>query len=422
MSGTKKSPWVKRLLLLVVPASGLAYGGWYLHQPVAGFSAYRTAVVSRGELTQVVSASGTLSPVILVEVGSQISGNIKKLHADFNSPVTNGQLIAELDPATYEADLTTANGNLHNAKAALELAQINAERAKALQTVTSKADYDAAIATLHQAEANVEINEGVVKKAQTDLARCTIYAPVDGVIISRNVNVGQTVAANLYAPVLFVIANDLSKMQIEGTVSEADIGMVEEGQEVKFGVDAFPSQIFSGRVVQIRNAPNTNLNVITYPTIIAVTNLESKLRPGMTANVSILVAHRDDALKVPSAALRFRPPGVSKPEKRDSALASAGGSSKSSDKSASPDHKKNKHKSERTVYVVPGEGATKEPASVNGRASGLEPAQVKTGISDGAYTEVLAGLKEGDAVVLGVAAAEARSQSSFNPFVSRKRY
>jgi len=174
--------------------------------------------------------------------------------------------------------------------------------------------------------------------------------------------------------------------------------------------------------LQICNAPNTNLNVITYPTIIAVTNLESKLRPGMTANVSILVAHRDDALRVPSAALRFRPPGVSKPEKRDSALASAGGSSKSSDKSASPDHKKNKHKSERTVYVVPGEGATKEPASVNGRASGLEPAQVKTGISDGAYTEVLAGLKEGDAVVLGVAAADARSQSSFSPFVSRKRY
>src|SRR5215470_19019552 len=159
---------LKLTFLVGVPICGLAYGGWYFHQPVAASTAYRTAVVSRGELTQVVSASGMLSPVVLVDVGSQISGNICKLHVDFNSPVTNGQLIAELDPATYEADLITAKGNLHNAKAALELAKVNAERAKALQTVTSKADYDAAIANLHQAEANVEINEGAVKKAETD--------------------------------------------------------------------------------------------------------------------------------------------------------------------------------------------------------------------------------------------------------------
>src|SRR5436309_833939 len=295
------------MVALLVSGAGL---GWYLNRPSAGPLHYETTTVTRGELTQVVTASGQLNPLVKVDVGSQISGIIQKLFVDFNSPVTEGQVIAQLDAATYEANLIQAQGNLANAKAAAELAQLNAERAKALQIekLNSKAEYEKAVADLHQAEAAVKVNEGSLKKAQVDLARCTIYAPIDGIVISRNVNVGQTVAASLSAPTLFVIANDLAKMQIEADVAEADIGLVETGQGVDFTVDAFPGQTFHGKVTQVRNAPKADQNVVTYVTIIDVTNPNLKLKPGMTANVSVIVTHHDNVLKIPNAALRFRPP------------------------------------------------------------------------------------------------------------------
>src|SRR5437763_1411456 len=299
-----KRLWLFALLLV---GAGL---GWYLNQSAGSSVEYETTVVSRGALTQVVTASGQLSPVVKVEVGSQISGIIEKLLVDFNSPVKAGEVIAQLDPATYEANLIQAQGNLASARAALELAQLNANRAKALQDekLNARADYEKGMADLHQAEAAVKISEGSLKKAQVDLARCTIYAPIDGIVISRNVNVGQTVAASLSAPTLFIIANDLTKMQIEADVAEADIGQVGVGQDVEFTVDAFPGQSFQGKVTQIRNAPKADQNVVTYVTIIDVTNPNLKLKPGMTANVSILVTHRDNILKIPNAALRFRPP------------------------------------------------------------------------------------------------------------------
>src|SRR6266705_5426910 len=278
-----KWPW-----LLAVVASGAGLG-WYLNQPAGSTVDYETVLVSRGVLTQVVTASGQLNPVVKVEVGSQIAGIIEKLFVDFNAPVKEGQVIAQLDAATYEANLIQANGNLASVKAALELAQLNADRAKALQAdkLSAKAEYEKAMADLHQAEAAVMISEGALKKAQVDLARCTIYAPIDGIVISRNVNVGQTVAASLSAPVLFLIANDLAKMQIEAQIAEADIGNVDVGQRAEFTVDAFPNRRFHGQVAQIRNAPNIEQNVVTYTTIIEVTNADMKLKPGRTANVSI---------------------------------------------------------------------------------------------------------------------------------------
>src|SRR6266496_4758568 len=275
------------LWIMALVASGLGLG-WYLNQPAGSTLAYETVLVSRGELTQVVTASGQLNPVVKVEVGSQISGIIEKLFVDFNSQVKEGQVIAQLDSATYVANLVQAQGNLASVKAGLELAQLSADRAKALQAdkLSAKAEYEKAMADLHQAEAAVMISEGTLKKAQVDLARCTIYAPVDGIVISRNVNVGQTVAASLSAPTLFVIANDLARMQIEADVAEADIGQVAVGQDVEFTVDAFPGQSFQGKVTQIRNAPKADQNVVTYVTIIDVTNPNLKLKPGMTANVT----------------------------------------------------------------------------------------------------------------------------------------
>src|SRR5438477_197069 len=313
----------KRLWVVAVIASAVGLG-WYLNQPAGSIFEYDTSLVSRGVLTQVATASGQLNPVVKVEVGSQISGIIEKLLVDFNSPVKEGQVIAQLDAATYEANLIQANGNLASVKAGLELAQLNADRAKALQAdkLSAKAEYEKAMADLHQAEAAVMISEGALKKAQVDLARCTIYAPIEGIVISRNVNVGQTVAASLSAPTLFVIANDLTKMQIEADVAEADIGQVAVDQDVEFTVDAFPGQTFHGRVTQVRNAPKIEVGVVTYVTIIEVKNPDLKLKPGMTANVSIVVAHRDNALKLASAALRFRAPKSSERKKSDSASAS----------------------------------------------------------------------------------------------------
>ncbi len=271
---------------------------------------FQTVAVTRGPITQAVTATGTLNPVQNVQVGSQVSGNIQKLFVDFNSIVKAGQVIAQIDPVVFQANVNQAEGELANAKAGLDLARLNATRTQALvaKQNSAQSDLDQVMAALHQAEANVKIKEGALEKAQADLDHCTITSPIDGIVISRNVDVGQTVAASLQAPVIFTIANDLAKMQIDANVAEADVGGVEVDQHVDFTVDAFPSRTFQGKVVQVRNAPITVQNVVTYDTVIGVSNPELKLKPGMTANVSIVAAHRDDALKIPNSALRFRLP------------------------------------------------------------------------------------------------------------------
>lgn len=370
---------------LAAVAAGAAYGGrsWYADPAQDEAPRVQTAQVTRGDLVRAVTASGQLSPVIRVEVGSQISGNIQKLFVDFNSLVKEGQLLAQIDPGTYEANLLEAEGNLAHARAALKLARVNADRARALRAdrLNTQAEYDTAMGELEQAEASVKINEGAFHKAQVDLARCRIYAPINGMVISRNVNVGQTVAASLSAPILFVIADDLSRMQIEADVAEADIGSVETGADVDFTVDAFPGQTFHGRVTQIRNAPKTDQNVVMYVTVVEVANPTLKLKPGMTANVSIVVARRSHVLKLPNSALRFRPPRSQDARTAESALPD-----ETPKKTRARPVRKDRRPDERTVW--------------RWTTRGLEQAPVKVGISDGRDTELLEGLNQGDAVVV----------------------
>lgn len=359
---------------------------------------YQTATITRGPVTQAVTATGTLNPVVNVQVGSQVSGNIAKLFADFNSQVKAGQVVAEIDPALFKATVTQAEGDLASAQAAFELAKINAKRTQELfaRKTSSQADLDQAMANLNQAEANVKIKQGALDKARADLEHCTITSPIDGIIISRNVDVGQTVAASLQAPVIFAIANDLTKMQIDANVAEADVGVVKVGQNVDFTVDAFPMQTFHGQVVQVRNAPITVQNVVTYDTVIGVSNPDLKLKPGMTANVSIVVAHKDNVLQTKNAALRYRPPGATLVETTRTTTR------RSARPAGNPGGEPRAR--ERTVYVLSG-GHPK-------------PVQIKTGISDGIVTEVVEGLKEGDRVVtaeLGATAARA-SNTPANPF------
>src|SRR5437899_2816357 len=366
------SPWVALIIALLIVA-------FVVHQcRNAGGANYQTAIVTRGAITQAVTATGTLNPVVNVQVGSQVSGNIAKLFVDFNSQVKAGQVVAQIDPALFQATVTQAEGDLANAQAAIELAKVNAKRTQDLfaRKTSSQADLDQAMANLHQAEANVKIKQGALDKAKVDLEHCTITSPIDGVVISRNVDVGQTVAASLQAPVIFQIANDLTKMQIDSNVAEADVGVLEVGQDVDFTVDAFPMRTFHGKVVQVRNAPITVQNVVTYDTVIGVSNPDLKLKPGMTANVSIIIAHKDNVLQIKNAALRYRPAEATPGEVRARSPARAG------DRGGAG---REQQTSERTVYILSG-----------GRP---QPVEIKTGISDGVATEVIEGLKEGDRVV-----------------------
>jgi HlyD family secretion protein len=392
-------PWLAVIIALLIIAA-------VLRQCRNGGAAnYQTATITRAPITQAVTATGTLNPVVNVQVGSQVSGNIAKLFVDFNSEVKAGQVVAQIDPVLFQATVTQAEGDLANAQAALELAKVNASRIQELFTrkTSSQADLDQAMANLHQAEANVKIKQGALDRARADLEHCTITSPIDGVVISRSVDVGQTVAASLQAPVIFAIANDLTKMQIDANVAEADVGVVKVDQNVDFTVDAFPMETFHGKVVQVRNAPITVQNVVTYDTVIGVSNPDLKLKPGMTANVSIIVAHKDDVLQIKNAALRFRPPDATPVETRrmgTSRTGRPGGGRGVPHESA-----------ERTVYVLP--PGTSRP----------QPLRIKTGISDGIGTEVVEGLKEGDRVATAELASTAAAPSPpANPFGGPRRF
>jgi HlyD family secretion protein len=308
MAKNGKFRWSKWIMLLVV--LGAAVGAvMYFKNDHTAAPQYQTVPVTRADLTQVVTANGALNPVLNVQVGSQVSGNIAKLFADYNSLVKSNQVVAQLDTAIFVSAVHQAEGDLANSKATLELQQAETKRSKALydNKLISDSDYDTAVASLHQAEAQVKMKQATLELAQLNLDHCTIYAPVEGIVISRNVDVGQTVAASMNAPVLFQIANDLAKMQIDASVSEADVGTVEEKQNVNFTVDAYPNCTFTGSVVQIRNSASNVQNVVTYDTVIGVTNADFKLRPGMTAMISIITARSTNVLKVPNAAFRFKP-------------------------------------------------------------------------------------------------------------------
>ena len=375
------------LLIILAVVAAVGFFG-YKYWQGRGESKYdfETAPATTGPLTQYVTANGTLNPVINVQVGSQVSGNIQKLYADWNSKVTAGEIVAQIDPSVFQASVTQAEGTLANSKAALVLAQIQLKRTQDLRAKdsTPQANLDQAIATVDQAAATVKTNEGSLQLAQANLNNCSILSPVDGIVITRSVDVGQTVAAGLNAPVVFVIANDLAKMQIDTNISEADVGNIVEGQDVDFLVDAFPYTTFHGKVVQVRNSPTTVQNVVTYDAVIGVSNPDLKLKPGMTANLSIIIAHRDDALSIPNAALRVRLPDE---------LANPSGAPTASPTPKpvhSPGKKKNADTgmhSSRTIYVLA--DGDKIPKAV----------KIKIGITDGITTEVTEGLKEGDKVV-----------------------
>jgi HlyD family secretion protein len=355
--------------------------------------------VDRGDVAEVVGATGVLQAVITVQVGSQVSGTISQLFADFNSAVRKGEVIARLEPSAFLARLSQAQANLAAARANVERSQATIDDAKqkyeraqelsASQLVapsdleSARATYQGAVAQHRASAAAVQQAEAALNQARVDLDHTVITAPVDGVVLARNVDIGQTVAASFQAPVLFVIANDLRQMQVNASIDEADIGHVRPGQDVDFSVDAFPEETFHGKVEQVRLQPVTTQNVVTYNTIISVDNESQRLMPGMTATVSVIVRKAENALRVPAAALRFRPEGFE--EARGARRGrSAGGAGRSTGRPG-------------------GEDRGGHPGLVFELAPGGEPEphRVRVGLSDGRYVQVLEGLEEGANVVTG---------------------
>ncbi len=357
-----------------------------------------SAKVDRGRIVAKVTATGTLSAIVTVQVGSQVSGRIAALYADFNSPVKKGQLIAKIDPALFQAaveqaraNLVAAQGNLAKSKAQAVDAERQYVRNKALaeRKLIAVADLDTAQSNSDAAQAQVDASAGAVgqaraalHQAEVNLAYTDILSPTNGVVISRNVDVGQTVAASLQAPTVFVIAEDLAKMQVDTSVAEADVGRLRPSMTATFTVDAYPSEAFQGTVRQIRNAPQTVQNVVTYDAVIDVGNPDLKLKPGMTANVTFVYAQKDDVVRVPNATLRFRPPpdlaAFSNAAGRPGGRGNADGGAPVPKAVETPD--------QRTVWVMRQDKPARE--------------RIKIGISDGAFTEVVeGGLEPGDAVV-----------------------
>jgi len=395
----------KYLIILVIILTVCSIAGYFYYKKAPQIS-YKTAKIERGTIVSSVAATGNLSAVTTVQVGTQVSGTIQKLYVDFNSRVKKGQPIAEIDPSLFNAAVEQTQGNYFSAEANLQKARvtvIEAERTfnrnKQLLSsgIISQGDFDAGETALQSAKAAVKAAEGTLAQsrgslmqAKTNLRYSVIRSPVDGVVISRAIDVGQTVAASFSTPTLFTIAQDLTKMQIEVSVDEADISRIELQQKAGFTVDSYPERTFRGKVIQIRNAPIITQNVVTYVVVVSVDNSDLKLKPGMTANVSIEVAKKDDVLKLPPAALRFKPKskGDESQEKngeRSSASSQRpmGGGSGGSGKGSPVKGK------DRTLQVY---------LLTNGKPVAT---QVKTGIANNSSVELVeSSLKEGDEVIV----------------------
>ena len=376
----------RRRIVLAAAAAALAIIAyrWWSGSASDGAAGYVTAKVDRGTIEQTVTATGTVNPVKTVQVGTYVSGPILAIDVDFNSPVKKGQRVAKIDPATYavkvrqnEANLSTARARVEKDKADLEFKRIQLERNRTLLSRnliaqndldTAKSNYDQAIAQLALDEAAAKQAQANLDESQVNLNYTDINSPVDGVVVARNVDVGQTVAASFQTPTLFLIAEDLTKMQVDTNVSESDVGRVREGQPASFTVDAYPGKQFHATVSQVRNAPVTVQNVVTYDVVLAVDNPDLELKPGMTANVTVTTARRDAVLRVPSRALRFRPETVGQTATKSG------------------------HKASRdtTVYVLGDDGTPK-------------PVEVRVGIRDNQNAELVSGdLAEGTEVIVGV--------------------
>jgi HlyD family secretion protein len=368
---------MKKLLIAGILILAIIVSAFILLRGNGSKPQFGTEKVSRGDIVMTVTSTGTVNPVTTVLVGTQVSGTIKEIYVDFNSAVRKGQLIARIDTSLFDAQVNQARANVFSARANLEKAEATLVDAKRTMDRnkelfsknlvarsdldTAETNHETARASVSAAKAQVAQTEAALRVAETNLHYTKIVSPVDGIVVSRNVDVGQTVAASFQTPTLFSIAQDLTKMQINANVDESDIGNIKVGQDVEFIVDAYPDVTFKGRVWQVRNAPITVQNVVTYDVVIQVENPELKLKPGMTANVSIIVSVKKDVLKMPNAALRFRPSekGTQTPEKK-------GGPG---------------------VWI-----------SDRGQ---LRRIPVSTGISDGSYTELVSGdLREGQEIIV----------------------
>ncbi|MDD2741709.1 MAG: efflux RND transporter periplasmic adaptor subunit [Rhodocyclaceae bacterium] len=406
-------------IILGLGLIGALAGGawWYSNQQAAQNpeQRYKLATLEKGEVTQTVSANGTLNPVVLVSVGTQVSGTVRKLYVDFNDKVEAGQPLLELDAALLTALVKQSDANVSSASAALELAQANEARMRSLfaQEYVSRQEYETTRQVLKSATAQLALARATQERDRVNLSNTTIRSPVSGVVVDRVVDLGQTVAASFQTPVLIKIAQDLSEMRIDTSFAEADIGNLREGQKARFTVDAFPDRSFSGEVQQIRLNPTNQQNVVTYNVRVSVANKDQALLPGMTAYVSIGVAKRQEVLLLPNAALRFKPADFAdkaeKAEKNGPKPASTatlspgmgagadGGGVPAKSGAGKPGKKRDGQSG--TVYVLAGDE--------------IKPVSVQIGITDNRNTEVLSGdLKAGDRVVTGENIGPAKKASS----------
>ena len=403
----RKAIWICSVLAVAVVIAGYVFFTGERKVPVR----YRSVPIQRGAIVSTVTATGSLNPMTTVQVGSQVSGMIESLHADFNSSVKKGQVVARIDPFPYRAKRDQAAASLANAKAALVKAKVDLNQRKReldrvqlllKQDFVSQAEVDTAltahegaIATLAVSEAAVKQAAAMLEAAELDLTYTVIHSPVDGTVISRQVEVGQRLSANFAIPTLFLIAEDLTQMQVDAAVSESDIGGMSIGKDATFTVDAYPGMQFRGKVRQVRNAPVSIQNVVTYDVVIGVENKDMRLKPGMTANVAIVVAHKEEVLKVPNAALRFTPPKSDRTENASGVVVPT----TQIDGRAGADQSEIKH-----LWKV---GASGEPEEI----------LVGVGISDGNATEVMTdSLTDTDEVIIGIEASRSgRKPDSLPP-------
>ena len=413
----KRLGWI--VVVLLVVAGGVFVYLRFFNGPKAPPVEFKTLAVEKRRIVGKVTASGTLQATVTVQVGTQVSGRVQKLNADFNSAVKKGELVAKIDPQLFQAAVAQSSANYASAtagvvkaEAQVRDAEVQFNRSKALfdQGLASAADLQTAQTNLLVARASVDVAKASVQQAaaslnqaQVNLNYTNIYSPIDGVVISRNVDVGQTVAASLSAPVLFTIAEDLKKMQVNTNVSEGDVGRLEANMPATFTVDAFPGQRFKGKISQIRNAAQTLQNVVTYDAVIDVDNGDLKLRPGMTANVTVTYAQRDEVIAVPNSALRFRPP----PEVAGSATAAPLAGSGSASGSASAASAAPSGSGGRGGGSGGNRSRGKSDSPTDARAIWLLrngkaiTVTVKTGLSDGTYSELLEGdVNAGDLVII----------------------
>jgi HlyD family secretion protein len=397
------------LILLAIAAIGASFFAYRLMTSAGADQQYRVQALETGDISQTVSANGTINPVTLVSVGTQVSGTVKRLYIDFNSKVDKGQILLELDDALLSAQQNQSLANLQNAQASLELATANEVRLQSLfaQEYVSRQELDTAVQAKKSAEAQLKLAQATVERDRANLAYSVIRSPVSGVVVDRQVDVGQTVAASLQTPTLFKIAQDLSRMQIDANFAEADIGSIRVRQPVHFTVDAFPNRSFTGEVKEVRLNPTTQQNVVTYDVVINVENPEKILLPGMTAYVNITVAERKGVLLVPNAGLRYRP---AKAEAKKPDVNQTGNDRKDNGVASSPARAKSsrpqKDAFSGTVYLL--------------ESGKLKPVSVSLGITDNRNTEVVEGqLKAGDEVVVGQAQDTGNTPSSSSPMRMR---